>query len=174
MTAAQRIISLAARADMAAQTPSILFVCLGNICRSPTAEAVFRARAKAAGLDVIIDSAGTSGWHINERPDPRSIEAGEAAGYDFTGQASRKVTRDDFGQFDYILAMDMANVAALKAVAPPALVGKIGLFLDYANNPSTREVPDPYYGGPDGFEQVIALIERASDGLIAALKPSAG
>jgi len=87
-------------------TPKVLFVCLGNICRSPTAEAVFRARAEAACLDVHIESAGTSGWHIGEPPDPRSIEAGQARGYSFAGQASRKVTRADFGAFDYVLAMD--------------------------------------------------------------------
>jgi len=150
--------------------PKVLFICLGNICRSPTAEAVFRARAKAAGVDVIIDSAGTSGWHIGEPPDPRSLEAGEARGYSFHGQASRKVIRADFGDFDYVLGMDEANIEALKEICPESYLPRIGLFLDYAPNASTREVPDPYYGGGDGFTRVLNLIEQASDGLIAALK----
>jgi protein-tyrosine phosphatase len=151
-------------------TPKVLFVCLGNICRSPTAEAVFRARAEAAGLEVHIESAGTSGWHIGEPPDPRSIEAGQARGYSFAGQASRKVTRADFGAFDYVLAMDGANVKALKEICPENYLPRIGLFLDYAVNASIREVPDPYYGGDGGFTHVLDLIEQASDGLIAALK----
>ena len=99
-------------------TPKILFVCLGNICRSPTAEAVFKARAKAAGLQVYIDSAGTSGWHVNEPPDSRSIEVGEARGYSFAGQASRKVMRSDFGEFDYILGMDTSNMKDLVDMCP--------------------------------------------------------
>ena len=150
--------------------PSVLFVCLGNICRSPTAEAVFKQRAKQAGLDAYIDSAGTSGWHIGERPDPRSIECGEAAGYDFSGQASRKVMRADFGDFDYILAMDRKNLADLKAICPPSLHGKLSLFLDFAAGNDTLDVPDPYYGGDEGFANVLALIEQASDGLIADIK----
>ena len=151
-------------------SPKVLFICLGNICRSPTAEAVFRTRAQQAGMDVIIDSAGTSGWHIGEPPDPRSIEAGEARGYSFTGQASRKVIRADFGEFDHILAMDNKNLAALKEICPESYLPRIQLFLDYVPNGAVREVPDPYYGGGDGFTHVLDLIERASDGLIAALK----
>ena len=125
-------------------TPKVLFVCLGNICRSPTAEAVFRKRAQQARLEVIIDSAGTSGWHIGEPPDPRSIEAGEARGYSFKGQASRKVIRADFGEFDHVLAMDEKNLAALKEICPESYLPRIGLFLDYVPNSSVREVPDPY------------------------------
>lgn len=150
-------------------TPKVLFICLGNICRSPTAEAVFRKRASEAGLDIHIDSAGTSGWHIGEAPDPRSIEAGESRGYSFQGQASRKVIRADFGEFDHILAMDWSNVKALKKICPENYLPRIGLFLDYVPGTVTREVPDPYYGGGDGFNRVLDLIEQASDGLIAAL-----
>lgn len=150
--------------------PKVLFVCLGNICRSPTAEAVFRVRAASAGLEVHIESAGTSGWHIGEAPDPRSIEAGQARGYSFQGQASRKVIRADFGEFDHVLAMDWNNVEALKKICPESYLSRIGLFLDYVPNAPTREVPDPYYGGGDGFSQVLDLIEQASEGLIAALR----
>jgi len=151
-------------------TPKVLFVCLGNICRSPTAEAVFTARARQAGLDVHVESAGTSGWHIGEPPDPRSIEAGEARGYSFQGQASRKVIRADFGNFNYILAMDNKNVAALKEICPESYLPRVQLFLDYAPGDTVREVPDPYYCSGDGFTRVLDLIEQASDGLIAALK----
>ena len=150
--------------------PKVLFICLGNICRSPTAEAVFRARASAAGVQVHIDSAGTSGWHVNELPDSRAIEAGEARGYSFAGQASRKVTRADFGEFDYVLGMDMKNMQALSDICPEKYSSKLKLFLDYAQSLSTREVPDPYYGGADGFDLVLNLIEAASDGLIAAIR----
>lgn len=155
---------------MVANRASVLFVCLGNICRSPSAEAVFKRRAAAVGLDVFCDSAGTSGWHIGEPPDPRTIEAGQAAGYDFTGQVARKVTRADFGDFDYILAMDEMNLEALKSLAPDALSHKIGLFLDYAPACGLRGVPDPYYGAGDGFTTVLRLVEQASDGLIAAMQ----
>lgn len=150
--------------------PKVLFVCLGNICRSPTAEAVFKARTNTAGLNVHIESAGTSGWHVNESPDPRSVEAGKSRGYNFAGQVSRKVIPADFGKFDYILAMDQKNMDALKDICPVQYHSKLGLFLDYAPNISVREVPDPYYGGPNGFDNVLDLIEAASDGLITAIQ----
>ena len=150
--------------------PKVLFICLGNICRSPTAEAVFRARAAQAGLEVVIDSAGTSGWHIGEAPDPRAVSTGEARGYSFAGQAARKTIRADFGEFDYILAMDWENLKALKKQCPESFQARLGLFLDYAPLAASREVPDPYYGGEDGFDRVLDLAEQASDGLISALK----
>jgi len=148
---------------------AVLFVCLGNICRSPTAEAVFRQRAFDAGLDVHIDSAGTGGWHKGDPPDARACDAGKRRGYDFTGQESRKIDKNDFVTFDLVLAMDRRNLSDLKSICPPQYQYKIKLFLDYAPRQNTREVPDPYYGGPDGFDQVLDLVELASDGLIAAL-----
>lgn len=149
---------------------SVLFVCLGNICRSPTAEAVFRKKADEQGFDLIIDSAGTGAWHAGEPPDARSIEAGEKAGYSFAGQSARQVEKNDFAKFDYILAMDRANLTSLEALKPQGYSGHLGLFLDFAKGQTLRNVPDPYYGGPDGFKQVIYLIEEASAGLIEQLK----
>ena len=148
---------------------SVLFVCLGNICRSPTAEAIFRKKAAQAGLSLTIDSAGTGAWHVGEPPDARSVEAGEAAGYSFAGQTARQAEKADFAKFDFILAMDSANLASLKAMQPAGYSGQLGLFLDYAPAQSLRDVPDPYYGGAEGFKQVIYLIEQASAGLIAQL-----
>ena len=149
---------------------SVLFVCLGNICRSPTAQAVFSRMAVEAGLtDIDIDSAGTGAWHTGEPPDIRSREAGMARGYDFTGQSARAVESLDFARFDYILAMDRKNLRALEDMTPKNWRGHLGLFLDFAGE-ENADVPDPYYGGPDGFENVLDLIERASGGLIAHIK----
>jgi len=149
--------------------PKILFVCLGNICRSPTAEAVFRHKCKSVGLEVAIESAGTGAWHTGERPDPRAREAGQKRGYSFAGQTARAVSPKDFDTFDYILAMDSRNYADLARIAPKTQIGKVRLFLDFGTS-KTKDVPDPYYGGPGGFEHVLDLIEDASDGLIAALE----
>lgn len=139
---------------------SVLFVCLGNICRSPTAEAVFRARAGEAHIR--IDSAGTGAWHTGNPPDPRSRAEGERRGYSFAGQAARKVRVQDFYDFDVILAMDASNLTDLRAVQPVDGTAKLSLFL-----PDGADVPDPYYGGPDGFTQVVDLIEAASDHWLA-------
>jgi len=149
--------------------PKVLFVCLGNICRSPTAEAVFRHKAAAANLDVFIDSAGTGAWHAGELPDARARETGGARGYSFAGQTARAVNDDDFLEFDLILAMDRRNYSALIAKAPGTQIERVRLFLDFGTSGET-EVPDPYYGGPDGFELVLDLIENASNGLIAHLQ----
>lgn len=148
---------------------SILFVCLGNICRSPTAEAVFRARAAAAGLDIAIDSAGTGAWHVGAMPDERAQAAGLARGYDLTPIRARQVVVDDYETFDLVLAMDHDNLATLKSRAPADRHGRIRLFLEFAPGTGLNAVPDPYYGGDDGFEEVLDLIESASDGLIAHL-----
>ena len=149
---------------------SILFVCMANICRSPSAEAVFRHKAKQAGLSFIIDSAGTNSSHAKDKPDHRSQKAGMARGYSFDKIKSRKVIEKDFDTFDLILAMDNNNVTALKKVAPEHLHYKIKLFLDYTNNYDESEVPDPYYGGAKGFQYVVYLIEDASDGLLSKLQ----
>ena len=147
---------------------SILFVCMGNICRSPSAEAVFRQKAQS--LSLIIDSAGIVGSHAREKPDHRAQKAGVARGYSFDNIKARKVTAQDFENFDMILAMDNHNVKDLLKVAPAGLEDKIQLFLDYAENFEDQEVPDPYYGGAKGFQYVLDLVEDASDGLIKQLK----
>lgn len=149
---------------------SVLFVCLGNICRSPTAEAVFRVRAAAAGLDLEIDSAGTGAWHIGAEPDERAQTAGKARGYDLTPIRARQVVADDYERFDLLLAMDHDNLSTLKSRAPESADERIHLFLEFAPKLGLNAVPDPYYGGDDGFEEVLDLIEAASDGLIAHLK----
>jgi protein-tyrosine phosphatase len=149
---------------------SVLFICMANICRSPSAEAVFRHKAKQANLSVNIDSAGTKASNGKDKPDRRSQKAGMARGYSFDKIKSRRVTEQDFEEFDLILAMDSDNVSQLEKVAPEHLQHKIHLFLEYANNNEETDVPDPYYGGGKGFELVLDLIEDASEGLIKALK----
>lgn len=146
---------------------SILFICMGNICRSPSAEAVFRQKAQA--LSLTIDSAGVIGSHAREKPDHRAQKAGIARGYSFDKIKARKVTVQDFEKFDLILAMDQQNIKDLIKIAPSNLQYKIQLFLDYAENFNEQEVPDPYYGGAKGFQFVLDLVEDASDGLIKRL-----
>lgn len=154
-------------------TCKVLMVCLGNICRSPTAQGVFEHRVQAAGLaDAIhVDSAGTSAWHIGEPPDRRSQQAAYKRGYDISQQRGRQVQVEDFDRFQYILAMDQQNLANLEALAPRGYQGHLGLLLSFASA-NTLEVPDPYYGGKDGFERVLDLIEEASDGLLASIQKS--
>ncbi len=152
-----------------ANKPSVLFVCLGNICRSPTAEAVFRHKAKLAGLDMVVDSAGTHGYHIGKAPDKRSIATGEERGYSFKGLKCRRVEESDFEQYDYIMAMDESNYENLMEISNGVNQDRIHYFLDFAPG-DDKEVPDPYYGGKKGFELVLDLIEKASDGFIAHLR----
>jgi protein-tyrosine phosphatase len=149
---------------------SILFVCMGNICRSPTAEGVFRHRAQLAGLDVHIESAGTHAYHVGQAPDPRSTEFAALRGIDLSSQRARKVAISDFAEFDHILAMDEDNLALLTAACPQQHQHKLGLFMQYASKSKSTIVPDPYYGGPRGFDEVLDFIEDASDGLIARLR----
>jgi protein-tyrosine phosphatase len=146
----------------------VLFVCMGNICRSPTAEGVFRHLVEQQGLaeKIIIDSAGTHDYHIGDPPDARSQSAAARRGYDLSGLRARQVVRDDFTAFDYVLAMDAANLSLLRQQCPEASRGKLKLFLAFAENVELREVPDPYYGGAQGFEQVLDLVEHAAQGLL--------
>jgi protein-tyrosine phosphatase len=148
---------------------SVLFVCMGNICRSPSAEAVFKHKAKEHNIQLEIDSAGTTGSHAREKPDHRAQKVGLERGYSFDKMKARKVTVDDFTEFDMVLAMDENNVNELKKIAPEHLKEKIQLFLAYAENFEELEVPDPYYGGARGFKFVLDLVEDASDGLLKQL-----
>ena len=151
---------------------SVLFCCMGNICRSPTAEAVFRARVVEAGLaqQILIDSVGTHDYHIGKPPDLRAQRAARQRGYDLSGLRGRQVEVADFTRFDYVLAMDNANMAILYRLCPQAQRERLGLFLEYASRHHEREVPDPYYGGEDGFERVLDMVEDAADGLLAHIQ----
>jgi protein-tyrosine phosphatase len=147
----------------------ILFVCLGNICRSPLAEGILRHLSR--GHPVQVDSAGTGGWHIGDLPDRRSIAVARRHGIDITGQRGRKVDASDFEAFDLIFAMDRNNLATLRALAPPAAQHKLHLFLDYALGVE-RDVPDPYYEGPEGFEAVYRMLSEGCSSLIGKLEDS--
>lgn len=153
----------------------ILFVCLGNICRSPSAEAVLRAIAarEAPDLFLEIDSAGTAGYHIGDAPDTRSQAAALRRGYDMSLLRARVVEPADFERFDLVLAMDENNYAVLRQRAPAAYRERVKLFLDFAPDCGMSEVPDPYYGGPAGFEHVLDLVEEASRGLLMHLRDRA-
>lgn len=153
---------------MSLQKPSILFVCLGNICRSPSAEGVFEHKAKQHGFDVIVDSAGTAGYHKAAPPDKRSQQVAKERGYDLSGLKCRRVTEEDFAKFDYIIGMDNKNVRDLKQKCPEPLQYKISLFMSYCDSPFD-EVPDPYYSGGKAFGVVLDLIEQAADGLLLSI-----
>ena len=149
----------------------VLMVCLGNICRSPTAEAVFRQHITAAGLErhIEVDSAGTSDWHLGEPPDPRSMRAAAERLYDLSLLRARQVLVRDFEDFDYILAMDRQNLAHLEELCPVACQEKLGLLLTYGNT-GWEEVPDPYNSGREGFELVLDLVESASASLLQEIR----
>ncbi len=148
----------------------VLFVCLGNICRSPTAQGVFASQLQASALqhEVSIDSAGTGGYHTGEPPDQRATAAALKRGYDLRMQRARAVADEDFEQFDLILAMDQSNLDNLIARVPANTRARVGLLMDYAPD-WPREVPDPYFGGEAGFEQVLDMLEAASRGLLEDL-----
>ena len=150
------------------QLKRVLFVCTGNICRSPTAAAVFRARAADRGLDgqLEADSAGTTGYHVGEGPDARAQRHAVRRGYDMSGQHARRLEAADFDRFDLILGMDRSHLQRLHQIAPPGAEERIALFLDFAPNAGTRDIPDPYYGGGGAFERVLDLIETGVDGLL--------
>ena len=146
----------------------ILFVCMGNICRSPTAEGVFRrlVSERAPGLAVEIDSAGTHGYHVGEPPDARAVAAAARRGIDLRAIRARSVNDEDFDRFDLIVAMDRLNLATLVDRSPAHARERIRLFMDFADGNPIDDVPDPYYGGPIGFEQVLDLAEEAAEGLL--------
>ncbi|MFW1677791.1 low molecular weight protein-tyrosine-phosphatase [Pontibacter sp. JAM-7] len=149
----------------------ILFVCLGNICRSPTAHGVLETLTKQRGLSHLIqvDSAGTAAYHVGNPPDARSARVAKQQGYPLDHLRARQVERNDFQQFDYILAMDDANLMALQQLCPSDYAGYLGRFLEFTELKET-EVPDPYYGGADGFEHVLALVVSAANGLLDHLQ----
>ncbi|MCG8510638.1 MAG: low molecular weight phosphotyrosine protein phosphatase [Rhodospirillales bacterium] len=146
----------------------VLFVCMGNICRSPAAEGVFRALVEREGLAdrISCDSAGIDAWHVGEPPDSRMRAAARKRGVDLSAIRARKAIAADFDRFDYVLAMDQSNMAGLSRICPSGREDRLRRFLEFAPNADLREVPDPYYGGPSGFELVLDLIEEGTAGLL--------
>ena len=151
----------------------VLMVCMGNICRSPLAQAVLEAKAHQAGManTLIIDSAGTHAYHVGEAPDPRSLAVAKQHGYDCSGQRARHLSPADAETYDLLLVMDKRNLRDAKAILGSAAEGKLQLLLDFSTDPLTEtEVPDPYFGGDDGFTHVLRLVESGCDGLLAHLR----
>ena len=150
----------------------VLFVCMGNICRSPTAHGVFAARVEGEGLThrIEIDSAGTHAYHVGEPPDARAQETALKKGVDLSDQRARRAQSDDFLQYDYIVAMDQDNYHSLSAICPEGLEDKIHMLMDFAPEFRTREVPDPYYGGAAGFDRVFDMVDAAAEGLLNEIK----
>jgi len=153
------------------KTTRVLMVCLGNICRSPTAEAMLRRKVHEAGLDdrIEVDSAGTADYHVDAPPDRRAVAHGERRGLQMKHLRGRQVSREDFDRFHHILAMDEDNLADLQRLRPHGSRATVALLMAYAPQAGAREVPDPYYGGADGFERVLDLVELAADGFIASV-----
>jgi protein-tyrosine phosphatase len=153
-------------------TVKVLFVCMGNICRSPMAHGVFRQLVRDEGLAeyIEIDSAGTHSYHLDEPPDRRAILTAARRGVEIDDLRARRAEPRDFHDFDYVLAMDQENYLSLSAICPRGMEAKLSLFMDFAPELRTREVPDPYYGGPGGFETVFDLVEAASRELLAHIR----
>jgi len=154
------------------KTTQVLFVCLGNICRSPTAHGVFQNLVDRENLSahIVVDSCGTGSFHVGEKPDPRTIQAAARRHYDLTTLRARQFRPDDFDRFDYILAMDRMNLGNIKAMAPKQYKGHLGLFLDFGKQRTYTQVPDPYYENESGFDLVLDLVEDAAQGLLHAIK----
>jgi protein-tyrosine phosphatase len=148
----------------------ILFVCLGNICRSPLVEAVARREFERAGLDIPVDSCGTGNWHAGEGADPRSAATGMAAGYDLSAHRARQLEDDDFERWRWLLAMDSRNLAGMRSRCPEDFHGRLGLFLDVAGVHEGGEVPDPYEGDDAAFREVLEMARRGVHGLIEQLR----
>jgi protein-tyrosine phosphatase len=150
----------------------VLFVCMGNICRSPTAHGVFRSMVNEAGLDhlIEIDSAGTHAYHVGNSPDRRAMATAASRGIDLSDLEARRVESEDFASFDYVIAMDQDNFLSLSEICPDEHIAKIQLFMDFAPQMRTREVPDPYYGGKAGFERVFDLVDAASRALLEDIR----
>ncbi len=149
----------------------VLFVCLGNICRSPTAHGVFEARVRRAGLagQISVDSAGTGDWHVGRPPHKSTLVAARRRGYELKHHRARQVCVADFRAFDYMLAMDRSNLADLQRLAPSGATSRIGLFLDYHHDVNLMEVPDPYGGGAADFDRVLDMVETTSDALLLSI-----
>jgi protein-tyrosine phosphatase len=172
---ARRSGSQARVAGLSAPVRRVLMVCMGNICRSPTAEAVLRHRLQRSGLSGIeVDSAGTHAGHIGHQPDDRAIAHAGRRGYELAGLQARRVRADDFEAFDLVVSMDDDNLEALQQICPPESVHKLVLLLDFAPQADQPQVPDPYYGGPAGFERVLDLVEQGCDGLLQYLQSQQG
>ncbi len=150
----------------------VLFVCLGNICRSPTAEGVFRDLVHREGLQDRIgtDSCGTGNWHVGDPPDARAVAEATRRGIPLDDLRARQLRPTDFETFDYVLGMDRRNLASLHSQCPPDHAAKVRLFLSFDTGARETEVPDPYYGGPDGFRDVFDMIDAASQGLLAHIR----
>lgn len=146
-------------------TPAVLFVCLGNICRSPMAEGAFRAEMARRGLALRVDSAGTGGWHSGDAPDPRAVAEAARHGVDISGLRARQVAPADFDRFTHIVAMDAANLATLRRMQPPGSRAELSLMRDHAGA-TGQPVADPYYGGPEGFAQVWTQVQSGAGGLL--------
>ncbi len=150
----------------------VVFVCLGNICRSPAAQGIFEQRVRAAGLDsqITTDSCGTAAFNVGKSPDPRSVAAAAKAGYDIAAQIARQIDDSDFERAHYLIAMDRMNLTNIQAWAPADFTGEIGLFMDYHQHGGHSQIPDPFYDDEKQFDKTIVLLEKATDGLLAYIK----